>query len=331
MEIEPTPSDALEGRLVSDFVATGCGCQLWNGCNCSLQFSSEHFSDIRSYCSSLSHTELDMALLGQIMALSDITIKPGYSLLKQNRVHYYLHSPWEANMLHYFSVFACVGRTRIENLMVHFADHGLVPRTHGNLKHLPKHALSFTTIEYVVKFLVNHAENNAILLPGRIPGYKETDIKLLPSSTSKRRIWRFYHESVQSINAEHSVAYSTFNKLWKSLLPSIISMKPMTDLCWICQKNSTAIVRAANSSDIIKAAENHLFLVQLERSFYKTTCDSCRLMFKVYSLLMAFVDLLNPTAIFHPIPTKYQCITLSTMHNKCITLRTLSNQVQFFF
>ena len=281
VEIEPTPSDALEGRLVSDFVVIGCGCQLWNGCNCSLQFSSEHFSDIRSYCSSLSHTELDMALLGQIMALSDITIKPGYSLLKQKRVHTtYIHLGKQICRTT-FRFLHGVGRTRIENLMVYFADHGLVPRTHGNLKCLPKHALSFTTIEYVVKFLVNHAENNAILLPGRIPGYKETDIKLLPSSTSKRRIWRFYHESVQSINAEHSVAYSTFNKLWKTLLPSIIRMKPMTDLCWTCQKNSTAIVRAVNSSDIekndtINAAENHLFLVHLERSFYKTQYDSCR-------------------------------------------------------
>ena len=222
-----------------------------------------------------------MTLLGQIMALSDITIKPGYSLLEQKRVHTtYIHIGKQL-CRNTFRFLHGVCHTRIENLMVHFADHGLVPCTHGNLKHLSKHALSFTTIEYSVKYLINHAETNAILLTGRIPGYKETDIKLLPSSTSKRRIWKFYHESVQSINAVHSVAYSTFNKLLKSLLPSKICMKPMTDLCWTCQKNSTAIVRAANSSDIekndtIKAAENHLFLVQLERSFYKTTSDSCR-------------------------------------------------------
>ena len=132
-----------------------------------------------------------MALLGQIMALSDITIKPGYSLLKQKRVHTtYIHLGKQLCLTTFWFLHG-VGCTCIKNLMVHFADHGLVPRTHGNLKRLPKHALSFTTIEYVVKFLVNHAENNAILLPGRIPGYKETDIKLLPSSTSKRRIWRF--------------------------------------------------------------------------------------------------------------------------------------------
>ena len=32
----------------------------------------------------------------------------------------------------------------------------------------------------------NHTEANAILLPGRIPGYKRDDLKLLPSDTSKK-------------------------------------------------------------------------------------------------------------------------------------------------
>ena len=58
-------------------------------------------------------------------------------------------------------------------------------------------------------------------------------------------------------------------------------MKPMTDICWTCQKNSIAVLRAANQSDLeksatIKDAEIHLLLVQLERSFYKTMCDTCR-------------------------------------------------------
>ena len=38
----------------------------------------------------------------------------------------------------------------------------------------------------VTRFLQNYAEKNAILLPGRIPGYKRDDIKILPSSQSKK-------------------------------------------------------------------------------------------------------------------------------------------------
>ena len=58
-------------------------------------------------------------------------------------------------------------------------------------------------------------------------------------------------------------------------------MKPMSDLCFECQKNSTAIVRAANCPDTeksvaLKNAEDHLRIVHLERSFYKSTVDECR-------------------------------------------------------
>ena len=139
-------------------------------------------------------------------------------------------------------------------------------------------SLSLSSVEYFVQFLLNYADQN---VPGRIPGYHKTDIKLLPSSVSKRSIWRLCFDSAVCADQIHPVAYSTFNKLWQSLLPSIILMKPMSDLCWTCQKNSTAIVQASNKPDseksaTIKEAQDHLMLVQLERSFYKTTCDSCR-------------------------------------------------------
>ena len=44
-------------------------------------------------------------------------------------------------------------------------------------------------------------------------------------------------------------AYNTFCKLWRELLPHITVMKPMTDLCAVCQENSTAIMRSANLPD----------------------------------------------------------------------------------
>ena len=132
----------------------------------------------------------------------------------------------------------------------------------------------------MVRFLLSYAEQNALLLPGRIPGYSPSDIKLLPSSASKRGIWRVYHSAAEEEVDVHTVTY-TFCRLWRTLLPSVIIMKPMTDLCWICHQNSTAILRAANGSEAsksstLKEAEEHLRIVQVERSFYKSTCDTCR-------------------------------------------------------
>jgi len=31
-----------------------------------------------------------------------------------------------------------------------------------------------------------------MLLPGQVPGYKDSDVKLLPSSTTKHAIWELY-------------------------------------------------------------------------------------------------------------------------------------------
>ena len=77
-----------------------------------------------------------------------------------------------------------------------------------------------------------------------------------------------------------AVGYSTFTRLWHSLLPSVLIMRPMTDLCWQCQKASTAIQRSANlpeeeKSAIVLATQEHLCIVQVERSVYMTTCEEC--------------------------------------------------------
>ena len=63
---------------------------------------------------------------------------------------------------------------------------GLTLRVHGNAKRLPKHALKLDEVKNLVTFLHNYAEKNAILLPGRIPGYKRDDLQLLPSNTTKK-------------------------------------------------------------------------------------------------------------------------------------------------
>ena len=87
----------------------------------------------------------------------------------------------------------------LKNLIIHYKVDEPTPQIHGNSNRLPKHALSLSSVEYVVRFLVNYTDQHAIPLPGRIPGYKNTDLNLLPSSISKRGIWRIYYESAESV------------------------------------------------------------------------------------------------------------------------------------
>ena len=93
-----------------------------------------------------------------------------------------------------------------------------------------------------------------MLLPGRVPGYKDSGVKLLPSSTTKRAIWELYLQAAAETSTMRAVAYSTFTQLWRQLLPNVVVMKPMSDLCWVCQQNSTAIMRAANRPEEEKSS-----------------------------------------------------------------------------
>ena len=68
MSYELTRSDEQETDTVRHFMANGCGCQRLNGRPCSQQFTTEYVLEVRSFCLELSRSELDMVLLGQMMA-----------------------------------------------------------------------------------------------------------------------------------------------------------------------------------------------------------------------------------------------------------------------
>ena len=67
-----------------------------------------------------------------------------------------------------------------------FLASGFTTRVHGNTVHKPKQTLKFDKIKKFVTFVHNYAEKPAILLTGRIPGYKRDNIQLLPSITTKK-------------------------------------------------------------------------------------------------------------------------------------------------
>ena len=281
ISLEMRPCDAMEEQLVTRFAIEGCGCKK----KCSSQFSADHFRDMRAQCYELSHSELDMVLLGQLVAStnsSDGVVTMSGHLKQERRKQYTIyHHAGKTVCGKTFRFLHTVGKKRLKNLAKSLKDNGLSPRVHGNTKKRPKHSLSFESTEYVLRFLLSYAEQSGLLLPGRVPGYSRSDIKLLPSSVSKRGIWKIYCAAAAEKVDTHAVAYTTFCRLWRLLLPSVIIMKPMTDLCWVCHQNSTAILRAANSSESSKSttlrrAEEHLRLVQVERSYYKTKCDECR-------------------------------------------------------
>ena len=122
-------------------------------------------------------------------------------------------------------------------------------RIHGNTKRAPHNRFSTSEINHVVQFIDSYAQMHAILLPGRIPGYKSSTLQLLPSSCTRTSA---YVQEVQSMGVR-AASRTYFGELWRKLRPDIVICKPMSDLCWICHQNSTAIIRAANRPETEKS------------------------------------------------------------------------------
>ena len=148
-----------------------------------------------------------------------------------------------------------MGRWRYEAIRKSCLSEGVQERVHGNSNHLPHNGFTTAELQSIVMFLQNYAEENAILLPGRIPGYKRTDLQLLPTSTTKREVWECYVKSCATLTFRMA-CYSRFCFLWWRYVPHILITTPRTDLCWTCQQNSFNITASTNKTDEEKARVN---------------------------------------------------------------------------
>ena len=199
-----------------------------------------------------------MTLLGQLVAFTNCSSLTSHSsrhwLPSVSRQRSYSVF-WHGGRRVCKKTFLClhtISNKRFRNLKKSLEENGLTPRRHGNLRRQPSNAISFTDKQRVVEYLHSYSEANAILLPGRIPGYncKRTDV---PSSTTKRLVWQQYCTALQN-SPNQQVAYSAFCSIWRQVVPQIMVTKPMSDLCWVCQQNSTAIMRSANLPEEQKSA-----------------------------------------------------------------------------
>ena len=75
-------------------------------------------------------------------------------------------------------------------------------------------------------------------------------------------------------NDARAVALTTFRKIWNVVCPFIVCCKPMSDVCWQCQKNNNLVYKSANLPDDQKQErcrkqQDHLTNVATERAFYR--------------------------------------------------------------
>ena len=194
-----TTSQSTVDKVKSDydvcveFVERTCGCKKADGKPCSSLFPLEHFAEMRSQAFLMTHQELDLVLLGSLMTTlhdhEDTVARGRHKPVKRKKItSHFMHNGYHVCINTFAFLYGIGANHRIKAIRKHYLENGMEPRVHKNTKRLPPRTASYEDILVLVKFLQNYAETNAILLPGRIPGYKRDDLKLLPSSTSKK-VW----------------------------------------------------------------------------------------------------------------------------------------------
>ena len=159
----------------------------------------------------LSHGELDLVILANIQASTFIEIS-GEKQKRSPRCSFTFQA--RAICKEMFLTIHEISYLQFQRLKDHYEENGLSERVHGSHKRLPHNATQQAVSEDVKNFLTNYVEENAVLLPGRIPGFKNDDIKLLSSSDTKISVWRGFKKACDGRDKQ-SVCFSKFTELWK--------------------------------------------------------------------------------------------------------------------
>ena len=329
LEFDFSEVDKSERAKVEAFISESCGCtQGDQGKPCSSTIQTEDIIDCRNNCFELSSTELDLVILGTIHSSlnCDEVSNSGRTEKKRQRTRmpFYFHN--HRICLKTFLFMHRLHKTRFYTLVKHYRNNGLTLRIHGNKKCLPSSALSAESIGRVVKFIMNVAEEQALLLPGRVPGFKRMDVKLLPSSLTKHKLWKIYQDACIAAN-QVAVGYSKFCDLWKQLCPFIVIMRPASDLCWTCQKNNNQIHKSANlpefqKAEVVRQQERH-FLLKVKGNFTKPVVKPPRTL-----SLSTSKALILQKNVHHAVLME-QYIIRTIMPSSFIILLTLTNLARF--
>ena len=167
--------------LCKTFIENTYGCKLAKGSPCSGTFPLENYATHRMQAAELAHDELDLVILGSLMSIinTDSNIKDGaHKPVKRKRTFLsFQHNGHQVCQITYRFLFG-IGK-QIEGskslLLIAWDDYSC-----------SWEYWQASTQCHILCLNKNFAEQQAILLPGRIPRYKRDDFKLLPSSIIKK-------------------------------------------------------------------------------------------------------------------------------------------------
>ena len=273
---ELRPIDISEENKVENFYKNGCGCHYGvENTQCYTAFTKEEICKLRNDIFELNSGERDMLIMGVILANKPVAGEKTTFSLHGRRI-------CRSTFLFCFAISLNLYST----LCNHLKANGPVPREHGNKGKTPHNMFPFETRQNAEVFLKNFADSNALLLPGRVPHYRDEEAKLqlLPSHETKKTVYDEYRTACQNTDLP-LMGFSSFCAFWNERLPHIVIAKTMSDLCWVCQEGNTRLIRARaknyNDEDndydeLVEEQKAHVIWAAEEQRYYRAQCEKAK-------------------------------------------------------
>ena len=272
-QLQPETPEETEAFLNSPCCAKNC---IKNFDKQILKDSHEQARDTSEYCSShVNHQHI--LLLGALNALTrtsdkiQSTNKPTKDRARFRTDFQFRGQPVCEKLFRF--VFGC-GIRMLKNVKKNFAEAGMELQQHKNVrKSSLVRAIPFEIRKDAVNFVNNFALQHALVLPGRVPATRNLDLKLLPSTMTKKYVYDEYKAACNEIQATH-MKRSSWYATWNTLCPYIAIQKPRSDLCPECQRNVISLGSMQGLEDYdkeirIETSRSHLERVKSERLAYK--------------------------------------------------------------
>lgn len=142
-----------------------------------------------------------------------------------------------------------VGERRLKNVKALFVKEGVQEKIHGTAWSTPRLKYSSQDRQDAVMFIRNFAQNNGLVLPGRLPNYRlHTNLLILPSRMTKKFVYKKYLK----MKPKQPLHKRTFYTTWLAFCSNVVIQRPRTDLCTICQHAVTSMGKLAGLPDAEK-------------------------------------------------------------------------------
>ena len=163
IEVESVPIDLreldeAEEQLIQKFARDGCHCTFGaNQSPCCSTITADHYQSIRCQMMELTHDELDLVVMGQVMAGCYSGETSAHRLQERGKTYTVFHHQGARICKKTFLFLHCMSDMRFKSIKASFLADGVVARVHGNKGRSRKTGLSLKEIQDVVQFIVNYA------------------------------------------------------------------------------------------------------------------------------------------------------------------------------